>query len=70
MDMIELIRGSDRPCGCFGIADSKPLGTANIVGGLASVAVAVAGLLGPAAAGTAAMTALLCWPTPRPPVAS
>ncbi|MFC9627471.1 MauE/DoxX family redox-associated membrane protein [Streptomyces sp. NPDC056930] len=59
MGMTGKIRGSDRPCGCFGIADSKPLGTANIVSGLAFVAVAVAGLLGPAAAGTAAMTALL-----------
>ncbi|MFF1910646.1 MauE/DoxX family redox-associated membrane protein [Streptomyces sp. NPDC058239] len=60
MGMTGKLRGSDRPCGCFGIADSKPLGTANIVSGLVFVAVAVAGLLGPAAGGgTAAMTAVL-----------
>ncbi|GAA1349548.1 MauE/DoxX family redox-associated membrane protein [Streptomyces beijiangensis] len=55
------LRGSDRPCGCFGIAESKPLGTANIVSGLLFVAVAVAGLLGPdaAGAGSTATTAVL-----------
>ncbi|MFE6930904.1 MauE/DoxX family redox-associated membrane protein [Streptomyces sp. NPDC057699] len=55
------LRGSDRPCGCFGIADSKPLGMTNILSGLGFVAVAVAGLSGIAAGGTgtAAETAVL-----------
>ncbi|MFJ6854154.1 MauE/DoxX family redox-associated membrane protein [Streptomyces sp. NPDC091271] len=55
------VRGSDRPCGCFGIADSKPLGTANIVSGLVFAAVAVIGLAWPASDGHggAAETAVL-----------
>ncbi|MFG3154682.1 MauE/DoxX family redox-associated membrane protein [Streptomyces sp. NPDC048219] len=54
-----LLRGSDRPCGCFGVDNDKPLGTANVITGLAFAAVALTGLLAGPDAGSAATAATL-----------
>ncbi|MFJ8544420.1 MauE/DoxX family redox-associated membrane protein [Streptomyces sp. NPDC093586] len=53
------LRGSDRPCGCFGVDNDKPLGAANMITGLAFAAVALVGLLATPDAGSAATAATL-----------
>ncbi|WP_406229237.1 MauE/DoxX family redox-associated membrane protein [Streptomyces anthocyanicus] len=52
-----LSRGSDRPCGCFGVDYGKPLGAANLITGLTFAAVALVGLLAAPDAGSAAAAA-------------